>query len=98
MYRVIYNDLRKLRETVTKLVYENRLVIQERHIRSLHEVKGFEIIYALLYGTPIKHDKEVKGRYVTWSKFTKERKLIRVIFEIINSDGEYINVVSAFEE
>lgn len=96
--RIVYEDLNELRRDVEKLVNDDKVVIRWWHIRPLHEIKRHEIIRALLHGVPLKPDREIEGRYVTWSKFTETGVLIKVVFEVWKADGQSVVVVTAFEE
>jgi hypothetical protein len=94
--RIVYENLNKLREDVARLVNEGKVVIWWWHIKPLHSVQRHEILNALCYGSLIKPDKKVEGRYVAWSKLTENGRLIRVVFEVQKIDGIYIQVVTAF--
>lgn len=46
----------------------------------------------------LRPDREVEGRYVTWSRLTEDGRLIRVVFEVQKINGERMVVVTAFGE
>jgi hypothetical protein len=46
----------------------------------------------------LRPDREVEGRYVTWSRLTEDGRLIRGIFEVQKINGERVVVVTAFRE
>lgn len=93
-----FEDMRELRRRVVELVNEEKVMIRWEHIRPRHDLRRHEILVALRYGTPLKPDREVEGRYVTWSKLTEERRVIRVVFEVQKINGELVVVVTAFGE
>jgi len=97
--RIIYEDLRKLREDVTRLVNEDKVEIWWWHIKPIHGIiRRHEIISTLLYGAPLRSDKEIEGRYVIWSRFTEDGRLLRVVFQVKKVNGTRVVVVTAFEE
>ena len=96
--RLKFEDMRELRKRVVELVNEEKVEIRWEHIRPRHDVRRQEILVALRYGTPLKPDREVEGRYVTWSKLTEEGRVIRVVFEVQKINGELVVVVTAFGE
>jgi len=96
--KIVYGDLNKLREDVIKLVNEGRVKIWWWHIKPLHSVTRGEITNALLYGAPLRLDRDVQGRYVVWSKLTEDGRCIRVVFEVWKINGEFVLVVTAFRE
>lgn len=96
--RVKFEDMGELRRHVIELVNGEKVKIKWEHIRPRHDVQRHEILAALCYGTPLKPDREVEGRYVTWSKLTEDGRLIRVVFEVQKIDGELVLVVTAFGE
>ena len=96
--RLKFEDMGELRKRVVELVNQNNVTIKWDHIRPLHDVRGHEIFNALRYGSPLRPDREVKGRYVTWSRLTEEGRLVRVVFEIQKIDRENVVVVTAFGE
>ncbi|MBA7593909.1 hypothetical protein ES703_00843 [subsurface metagenome] len=96
--RLKFEDMRELRRRVVELVNEEKVMIRWEHIRPRHDVRRHEILVALRYGTPLKPDREVEGRYVTWSKLTEEGRVIRVVFEVQKINGELVVVVTAFGE
>lgn len=96
--RLKFEDMRELRRRVVELVNEEKVRIRWEHIRPRHDLRRHEILVALRYGTPLKPDREVEGRYVTWSKLTEEGRVIRVVFEVQKINGELVVVVTAFGE
>ena len=95
---IIYKDLKKLREDVTNLIQDSQYIIQWHHIKPLHpEIEKIDIISTLLYGK-YAVDKHVEWRYLSWSKLTFRKKLVRVVFEVRKNNGKKIIVVTAFEE
>ena len=93
-----FEDMRELRRRVVELVNEEKVMIRWEHIRPRHDLRRHEILVALRYGTPLKPDREVEGRYVTWSKLTEEGRVIRIVFEVQKINGELVVVVTAFGE
>ena len=96
--RLKFEDMRELRRRVVELVNEEKVMIRWEHIRPRHDLQRHEILVALRYGTPLKPDREVEGRYVTWSKLTEEGRVIRIVFEVQKINGELVVVVTAFGE
>lgn len=96
--RLKFEDMRELRKRVVELVNEEKVMIRWEHIRPRHDLRRHEILVALRYGTPLKPDREVEGRYVTWSKLTEEGRVIRIVFEVQKINGELVVVVTAFGE
>lgn len=96
--RLKFEDMRELRRRVVELVNEEKVRIRWEHIRPRHDLRRHEIMVALRYGTPLKPDREVEGRYVTWSKLTEEGRVIRIVFEVQKINGELVVVVTAFGE
>jgi len=96
--RLKFEDMRELRKRVVELVNQEKVRIRWNHIRPRHDVRRHEILAALRYGVPLKPDREVKERYIAWSRLTEEGRLIRVVFEVQKIDGEFVVVVTAFEE
>lgn len=96
--RLKFEDMRELRRRVVELVNEEKVMIRWEHIRPRHDLRRHEILVALRYGTPLKPDREVEGRYVTWSKLTEEGRVIRIVFEVQKINGELVVVVTAFGE
>jgi len=96
--RLKFEDMRELRRRVVELVNEEKVRIRWEHIRPRHDLRRHEILVALRYGTPLKPDREVEGRYVTWSKLTEEGRVIRIVFEVQKINGELVVVVTAFGE
>jgi len=95
---VKFEHMEELRRRVVELVDEERVRIKWGHIRTRHDVRRHEILIALRYGTPLKLDQKVEGRYVTWSRLTENGRLVRVVFEVRKTNGECLVVVTAFEE
>lgn len=95
---VKFEDMLELGKRVVGLANEDKVQINWKHIRSRHNVRRHEILMALRYGTPLKPDLEREGRYVTWSRLTEDRRLIRVVFEILKTNVENVVVVTAFAE
>jgi len=81
-----YSDLYKLKKDVMELILNEKYVILWNHIKRDHpNITEQEIINGLYYGLYyglFKPDKNIKARYVSWSKFTIPARLIRIIFEI----------------
>jgi hypothetical protein len=96
--RLKFEDMRRLRECVIELVTQEKVEIKWKHIKPRHGVRRHEIMAALRYGAALKPDREVEGRYVTWSRLTGEERLIRVVFEVQKIDGELVVVVTASGE
>jgi len=96
--RLKFEDMCELRRRVVELVDQEKVRIKWEHIRPSHDVRRHEIFAALRYGTPLKPDREVEGRYVTWSSLTEDGRVIRVVFEVQKIDGELVVVVTAFGE
>jgi len=94
--RLKFGNMRELRERVVELVNQEKVRIRWDHIRPHHDVRGHEVLAALRYGTPLEQDREVEGRYVTWSRLTEDGRLIRVVFEVQKIDGELVVVVTSF--
>lgn len=96
--RLKFEDMRELRKRAVELANEEKVRIRWDHIRPSHDVRRHEVLATLLYGTPLKPDREVDGRYVVWSRLTEDGRLIRVVFEVQKIDGELVVVVTAFGE
>ncbi|MFH1821119.1 MAG: hypothetical protein ABH852_01580 [Methanobacteriota archaeon] len=96
--RVKFEDMEELRKWVVELVNDDKVQIKWGHIRSRHDVRKQEILMALCYGTPLKPDRKMEERYVTWSRLTEDGRLIRVVFEVHKINGEHVVVVTAFTE
>lgn len=94
-----YSDLNELKTRVQELVHKEKYVIQWNHIKQYHpNITEQEILNGLIYGF-YKSDKNIEGRYVSWSKFTSPVRLIRIVFEIHETeDNEFVLVITAFEE
>ena len=95
----LYRDLNELKIHVQELVSKEKYVILWNHIKQYHpNITEQEIINGLMYGF-CKPDKNIEGRYISWSKFTSPVRLIRIVFEIHEtSDKEFVLVITAFEE
>ncbi len=95
----LYSDLNELKIRVQELVYKEKYVILWNHIKQHHpNITEQEILNGLKYGL-YKPDKNIEGRYISWSKFTSPVRLIRIVFEIHEtSDNEFVLVITAFEE
>jgi hypothetical protein len=76
-----------------------KYVILWNHIKKDHpNITEQEIINGLYYGL-FRPDKNIKARYVSWSKFTISARLIRIVFEIHEtSENEFVLVITAFDE
>ncbi len=92
-------SLTELKTRVQELVYEEKYVILWNHIKKYHpNITEQEILNGLIYGL-YKPDINIEGRYVSWSRFTNPRRLIRIVFEIHETaDNEFVLVITAFEE
>lgn len=95
----LYRDLNELKIHVQELIYKEKYVILWNHIKQYHpNITEQEIINGLMYGF-CKPDKNIEGRYISWSKFTSHVRLIRIVFEIHETaDNEFVLVITAFEE
>jgi len=89
----------KLKEQVSELVYNERCVIQWHHIRSRHpNITEDDIIYGILYGY-YKPDREIDGRYHSWSRMNYPPRLIHIVFEVHETDaGSLVRIITAFDE
>jgi hypothetical protein len=94
-----YSDLDKLKKEVNELVLNEKYVILWNHIKRDHQnISEQEIINGLYYGL-FKPDKNIKARFVSWSKFTIPIRLIRIVFEIHETaDSEFVLLITAFDE
>jgi hypothetical protein len=94
-----YSDLDKLKKEVKELVLNEKYVILWNHIKRDHpNITEQEIINGLYYGL-FKPDKNIKARFVSWSKFTIPIRLIRIVFEIHETaDSEFVLLITAFDE
>jgi hypothetical protein len=95
-----YRDLNELKTRVQELVYKEKYAISWKHIKQYHpNITEQEILNGLIYGL-YKPDKNIEGRYVSWSKLTTSPvRLIRIVFEFHETpDSELILVITAFEE
>ena len=92
-------SLTDLKIRVQELVYKEKYVILWNHIKQLHpNITKQEILNGLIYGS-YKADKYNEGRYISWSKFTSPIRLIRIVFEVHETDdNEFVLVITAFEE
>ncbi len=92
-------SLTELKTRVQELVYKEKYVILWNHIKQYHpNITEQEILNGLIYGL-YKPDKNIGGRYISWSKFTSPIRLIRLVFEIHETpDNEFVLVITAFEE
>jgi len=95
----IYNDMLKLKEQLKELIYNERYVIQWHHIRSHHpNITESDIINGLLYGL-YKPDREIGGRYLSWSRMNYPPRRIRIVFKVDETDaGSFVRIVTAFDE
>ena len=84
---------------VQELVYKEKYVILWNHIKQHHpNITEQEILNGLIYGL-YKTDNTYEGRYISWSKFTSPIRLIRIVFEVHETDdNEFVLVITAFEE
>jgi hypothetical protein len=89
----------KLKEQVRELIYNEKYVISWQHIRSRHpNITESDIINGLIYGL-YKPDREIDGRYLSWSKMNYPPRLIRIVFEVDEIDaGSVVRVITAFDE
>lgn len=92
-------SLTELKARVSELVYKEKYVILWNHIKQYHpNITEQEILNGLIHGF-YKPDKDIEGRYISWSKFTSPVRLIRIVFEIHETpDNEFVLVITAFEE
>lgn len=92
-------SLTDLKTHVQELVYKEKYVISWNHIKQFHpNITEKEILNGLIYGS-YKADKNNEGRYISWSKFTSPVRLIRIVFEVHETDdNEFVLVITAFEE
>ena len=92
-------SLTDLKIHVQELVYKEKYVISWNHIKQQHpNITKQEILNGLIYGS-YKADKNIEGRYISWSKFTSPVRLIRIVFEIHETNNdEFVLVITAFEE
>ena len=95
----MYGDLNKLKIHVQELINKEKYVILWSHIKKFHpNITEQEILNGLIYGL-YKADKNNEGRYISWSKFTSPVRLIRIVFEVHETDNnEFVLVITAFEE
>jgi len=92
-------DLLKLKEQARELIYNEKYVISWQHIRSRHpNITESDIINGLVYGS-YKPDREIDGRYLSWSQMNYPPRLIRIVFEVDGTDaGSFVRVITAFDE
>ena len=92
-------DLPKLKEQARELIYNEKYVISWQHIRSCHpNITESDIINGLIYGS-YKPDREIDGRYLSWSQMNYPPRLIRIVFEVDETDaGSFVRVITAFDE
>ena len=92
-------DLQVLRTTIQELVYDEKYTISWNHIKSRHpNITEIEILNGLVYGS-YKPDRGYDDRYIAWSRFTYPKRLIRIVFEIHETnDDNFILVITAFDE
>ena len=92
-------DMLKLKEQVRELVFNERYAIQWQHIRPRHpNITDGEIIQGLLCGY-YKLDREIDGRYNSWSRMNYPPRLIRIVFEVHETDaGSLVRIITAFDE
>ena len=95
----IHNNMLKLKEQVRELVLNERYAIQWHHILSRHpNITEDDIINGLLYGY-YKPDREIEGRYLSWSRMNYPPRLIRIVFEVHETDaGSLVRIITAFDE
>jgi len=95
----VYIDMLKLKEQVKELIYNERYAIPWHHIRSHHpSITESDIINGLLYGL-YKPDREIDGRYLSWSRMNYPPRLIRIVFEVDETNaGSLVKVITAFDE
>ena len=91
--------LLKLKEQVHELVLNERYAIQWQHIRPRHpNITEDDIINGLLYGY-YKPDREIDGRYLSWSRMNYPPRLIRIVFEVHETDASsLVWIITAFDE
>ncbi|HMB45368.1 MAG TPA: hypothetical protein VKL21_06065 [Candidatus Methanoperedens sp.] len=94
-----YSDLVELKTVVMELVLNEKYVILWNHIKQYHvNITETEILNGLYYGL-FKPDKNIESRFVSWSKFTISKRLIRIVFEVHEaSDNDFVLVITAFDE
>jgi len=92
-------SLMELKIRVHELVSKEKYVILWNHIKQHHpNITEQEILNGLIYGL-YKPDRDIQGRYISWSKFTSPVRLIRIVFELHETaDNEFVLVITAFEE
>ena len=91
--------VRQLKEQARELIYNEKYVISWQHIRSCHpNITESDIINGLIYGS-YKPDREIDGRYLSWSQMNYPPRLIRIVFEVDGTDaGSFVRVITAFDE
>ena len=95
----ISTDMLELKEQVKELIYNEKYAIQWHHILSRHpNITESDIINGLLYGL-YKPDREIGGRYISWSRMNYPPRLIRIVFEVDETDaGSFVRIITAFDE
>ncbi len=95
----LYSDLNQMKIRVQELVHKEKYVILWNHIKQHHpNITEQEILNGLIYGF-YNTDNINEGRYISWSKFTSPIRLIRIVFEIHETQNdEFVLVITAFEE
>ena len=95
----VYTDMLKLKEQVKELIYNEKHTIPWHHILPRHpNITESDIINGLLYGL-YKPDREIDGRYISWSRMNCPTRLIRIVFEVGETDaGSFVRVITAFDE
>ena len=95
----VYTDMLKLKEQVKELIYNEKYAIPWHHILSHHpNITESDIINGLLYGL-YKPDREIDGRYLSWSRMNYPPRLIRIVFKVDETDaGSFVRVITAFDE
>ncbi len=95
----LYANMLKLKERVRELVFNERYALQWHHILSRHpNITEDDIINGLLYGY-YKPDREMEGRYLSWSRMNYPPRLIRIVFEVHETDaGSLVRIITAFDD
>jgi len=95
----VHIDMLKLKERVRELIYNERYVSSWQHIRPLHpNIDESDIINGLIYGL-YKPDRKTDGRYISWSRMNYPPRLVRIVFEVQETDaGSFVRVITAFDE
>ena len=97
----VYPDMKKLRTDVNDLIDRSRVRVHP-HARSSHpELSPIEQIAIVRYGGQPKPDRErppTDGVYVCWGTLPGGR-LGRAVFSVeVTSQGDFVLVITAFEE